>query len=82
MVEKPNFSASWMRWSTRFTGRISQTSQLLLQNKTFIYWMSSLEDKMAATTARSIAGSSTLPPVMLRKTSLAPSLKPALFQNG
>jgi hypothetical protein len=45
-----------MRWSTRFTGRISQTSPLLLQNKTFITGMSSLEDKMAATTARSIAG--------------------------
>jgi hypothetical protein len=59
---------------------VSQTSPLLLQNKTFITGMSSLEDKMAATTARSIAGSSTLmPPVMLRKTSLAPSLKPALF---
>jgi hypothetical protein len=42
------------------------------KQKTFITGMSSLEDKMAATTARSIAGSSTLmPPVMLRKTSLA-----------
>jgi hypothetical protein len=45
---------------------------LLLQNKTFIYWNVFIGDKMAATTARSIAGSSTLmPPVMLRKTSLA-----------
>jgi hypothetical protein len=63
MVEKPNFSASWMRWSTRFTGRISQTSPLLLQKtKPLSTGMSSLEDKMAATTARSIAGSSTLMP--------------------
>jgi hypothetical protein len=38
---------------------------------------------MALTTAKSIAGSSTeIPPVMFRKTSLAPSLKPALFSNA
>ena len=40
------------------------------------------EDKIAATTAKSIAGSSTeIPPVTFKKTSLAPSLKPALFSK-
>jgi hypothetical protein len=47
------------------------------KTKTLSTGMSSLEDKMAATTARSIAGSSTLR-FMLRKR-LCQSLKPALF---
>ena len=44
--------------------------------------ISSLEDKIAATTAKSIAGSSTeIPPVMFKKTSLAPKRKPARFSK-
>ena len=42
--------------------------------------VSILLDKIAATTERSIAGSSILiPPVTFKKTSLEPSLKPAFF---
>ncbi|MNT52883.1 hypothetical protein D3C72_1899340 [compost metagenome] len=44
--------------------------------------MSSLLDKIEAITAKSKAGSSVLiPPVILRKTSLDPSWKPALFSK-
>jgi len=43
---------------------------------------SSLDDNIAAITAKSIAGSSTvIPPVMFRKTSFAPKRKPALFSK-
>ena len=44
--------------------------------------MSSLLDRIAAITAKSIAGSSTeIPPVIFRKTSFAPNLKPARFSK-
>ena len=44
--------------------------------------MSSFEDKIAATTAKSIAVSSTeIPPVTLRKTSFVPKRKPARFSK-
>ena len=43
---------------------------------------SSLEDRMAATTAKSIEGSSTfIPPVMFKNTSFAPNLKPHRFSK-
>ena len=43
---------------------------------------SKLEDKTAATTARSQAGSETFsPPAMFRNTSFCPSLKPARFSS-
>ena len=72
-----------MRCSTRVTGRISPArptsaaKQISLATE-----MSSLLDNIAATTARSIAVSSTeIPPVIFKNTSLAPSLKPARFSK-
>ena len=83
MVENPSFSASWMRWSTRFTGLISpERPTSPAKQKSLLTGMSSLEDKIAATTAKSIAGSSTeIPPVTFKKTSLAPNRKPARFSK-
>ena len=53
IVAKPSFSASWMRCSTRFTGRISPDKPTSPAKQTsFPTAISSLEDNMAATTAK------------------------------
>ena len=72
-----------MRWSTLATGRISPESPTSpAKQKSLLTGMSSFDDKIAATTAKSIAGSSIdNPPVMFKKTSFAPSLKPARFSK-
>ena len=79
----PNFSASKIRWSILETGLISPAKPTSAAKQTFgLIATSWLEDKIAATTAKSMAGSSTLiPPVMFKKTSLAPNLNPALFSS-
>ena len=46
----------------------------------FAMAISALDDSTAATTAKSIAGSSTfIPPAIFKKTSFAPNLKPQRF---
>ena len=72
-----------MRCSTLFTGRISPDKPTSpAKQKSFPIEISSLLDKIAATTAKSIAGSSTeIPPVTFKKTSLVPNLNPARFSK-
>ena len=72
-----------MRCSTRLTGRISPESPTSPAKQTSLPTaISSLDESIEATTAKSIAGSSTeIPPVTFRKTSLVPNLKPARFSK-
>ena len=83
IFSKPSFSASVIRWSMRLTGRISPESPTSAEKHIFgSMGISSLEESTEVTTARSIAGSSTLiPPAIFRKTSFAPSLNPHLFSR-
>src|SRR3712207_5229573 len=73
---KPSFSASPMRCSMRFTGRISPESPISpamqISRST---GASMFDDKIALMTAKSMAGSFTFsPPAMLRNTSFCASL--------
>jgi len=83
IVENPNFSASNIRCSTRCIGLISPDKPTsAAKQKSFCSETSSLEDKIDATTAKSMAGSSTLiPPVIFKNTSFAPNLNPARFSK-
>ena len=79
----PNFSASPMRCSIRFTGRISPDSPIspAIQTSGSID-ASMLEERIALITARSMAGSFTFsPPAILRNTSFCASLKPTRFSS-
>jgi hypothetical protein len=68
MVEKPNFRLPGCVGLLGLPDGFPRQAHFSCKTKPLLTGMSSLEDKMAATTARSIAGSSTLmPPVMLRK---------------
>ena len=65
----------------RLTGRTSPDKPTSADSAMFLaIGKSALEDKTAATTAKSIAGSSTrIPPAMFKNTSFAPNLKPHRF---
>ena len=73
IFSNPSFSASVMRCSTLLIGLISPDKPTSAAKHTFGFMaMSWLDDNIAATTAKSIAGSSTLiPPVTFKKTSFA-----------
>lgn len=78
---KPSFSASPMRCSMRFTGRISPDRPISpAMHTSGSMAVSMLLERMALMTARSIAGSFTFnPPAILRNTSFCASLKPTRF---
>ena len=79
----PSLSASAMRASILLTERISPESPTSAA-KAYLLLIStsSFDDNIAATTARSMAGSSTrIPPAMLRKTSFVERRNPALFSS-
>ena len=80
---KPNFSASEIRWSTLVTGLTSPANPIsAAKHIDLSIEISIFEDNTAATTAKSMAGSSTLiPPVIFKNTSLAPNLNPARFSR-
>ena len=79
----PSFSASPMRCSMRFTGRISPDRPISpAMHTSGSMTVSMLLERMALMTARSIAGSFTFnPPAILRNTSFCASLKPTRFSN-
>ena len=83
MWVKPNFSASAMRCSMRFTGRTSPlnpTSPAMHQPASMA--VSTLLESTAAMTLRSMAKSVTRsPPAMLMNTSFCMSLKPTRFSS-
>ena len=83
MSLKPNFSASAMRCSMRFTGRTSPlrpTSPAMHQPDSM--GVSTLLDSTAAMTLRSMARSVTRrPPAMFMNTSFCISLKPTRFSR-
>ncbi len=83
MSVKPSFSASWRRTSMRLTGRTSPDSPTSPhRHQPWGMGVSTLLDRTAAITERSIAVSVTLmPPAMLRNTSFCTSLNPTLFSS-
>ena len=83
ILVKPSFSASRIRCSIRLMGRISPERPTSPAIHTFFSMaMSTLDDRMAEITARSMAGSLTLsPPAMFRKTCFCAILKPARYSS-